>query len=52
MSLKFNPVEYAMEMQVLGYGLMIFGALMLVLVGILGTRMYQNSKLPEEDPRD
>ena len=40
----FNPVRYTMEMQILGYGLMITGIILLILVAIGFTRIYNDSK--------
>jgi hypothetical protein len=40
----FNPVRYAMQMQILGYGLMVAGIVMLILVAISFTRIHNNSK--------
>lgn len=41
-----------MEMKILGFGLTIFGVLMLVLVGILATRTHINNKFSLEARRD
>lgn len=38
----FNPVRYAMEMKIIGYGLMITGVMLLILVAIGFTKIYHN----------
>lgn len=50
--MNFNPTEYTMEMRIIGYGLMVAGALLLILVSVLGTGLYQNSQRYVEDERD
>lgn len=42
----FNPVRYTMEMKILGYGLMVTGIMLLILVAIGFTRIYQNRRGP------
>jgi hypothetical protein len=44
-----NPVEYTMEMKIIGYGLMAFGLALLILVAVVSTRMHQRNS---EDSRD
>lgn len=42
----FNPVRYMMAMKIIGYGLVVTGIMLLILVAISFTQIHHNRKGP------